>query len=173
MEKKNYKKALILAAVLLAGICAGVFAGVLYFQNEEETAVLAPDYAPEETEENAEKTGDEGAEKNPQPEGGGSVSLTYSRQAEINLDEKTISFVFENPSRSNQSMVLQILAQDVVIAQSDTLPPGYELRSLSLEEGVEFEQGTYEGKFLISFYDEGNGEKAAVNTEIPITIQIQ
>ena len=50
-----------------------------------------------------------------------------------------------NPARSNQSMLLQVVVQDVVVAQSGTLPPGNRLEALPLSEGVRLSPGQYEG----------------------------
>ena len=45
---------------------------------------------------------------------------------------------------------------------------------LDLMEGVEKKLGVggYEGKFIVHYYDQTTGEKAMVNTEIPITINV-
>ena len=32
--------------------------------------------------------------------------------------------------------------------------------------------GGYEGKFIVLYYDPDSGEKAMVNTEIPITVNV-
>lgn len=71
-------------------------------------------------------------------------------------------------------MVIQIVVQDTVILQSGTLKPGYQVGSLDLLEGAEKQlvPGGYEGKFVVLYYDQTSGEKAMVNTEIPITINV-
>jgi hypothetical protein len=107
--------------------------------------------------------------------GGGSVSLTYMREVTVDLSEKQAKLLFANPGKSNQDMVIQIIIQDVVICQSGTLTPGHQVKMLDLLKGTEklLSAGVYEGKFNILYYHPESGEKAIVNTEIPVTITVQ
>ena len=51
---------------------------------------------------------------------------------------------------------------------------GFTVKLLDLLEGAEkqLSAGGYEGKFVVLYYDQTSGEKAMVNTEIPITINV-
>ena len=71
-------------------------------------------------------------------------------------------------------MVLQIVIQGEVVVQSGTLKPGNQVKTLDLMDGVEekLTAGTYEGNFAVLYYDPETGEKAIVNTEIPVTITV-
>lgn len=160
--------------LLLLGICAvciGIAVWALFFR---ETTVLAPDHAPEKEEVHAETIPGDSGEKMEQPEGGGAVSLTYSREVAIDLGEKRASLYFANPGKSNQDMLVQIVIQDTVIVQSGTLKPGNQVKELDLLSGADKQltEGIYEGKFNVLYYDPDSGEKAMVNTEIPITITV-
>lgn len=160
----------ILLVITVVALCVTVWA--LFFRDTG--PALAPDYAPQEEEQHAETIpGDEG-EKLDTPEGGGSVSLTYSRDVEISLSNETASLYFANPGKSNQDMVLQIVIQDQVIVQSGTLKPGNQVTTLSLIDGMakKLSAGTYEGNFAVLYYHPETGEKAIVNTEIPVTITV-
>lgn len=176
MEQDSSKKPrqnlfiLILLVITIAAVCITVWA--LFFRDTE--TVLAPDYAPQEEEPNAEAIPDDTDEKLDNPEGGSSVSLTYSRDVSISLSEETASLLFANPGKSNQDMVLQIVVQDEVIVQSGTLKPGNQVKTLDLREGTseKLSAGTYEGEFVVLYYDPQTGEKSIVNTEIPITITV-
>lgn len=171
--KKDRSKLLILILLVItaAAICVTIWA--LFFR--EPDVVLAPDYAPREEEQRAETIPNDSGEKMENPEGGGSVSLTYSREVTIDLSEKTASLLFANPGKSNQDMVLQIVIQNTVIVQSGTLKPGNQIMVLDLLEGAEkkLSAGTYEGNFNVLYYDPESGEKAIVNTEIPITVAVK
>lgn len=46
------------------------------------------------------------------PEGGGAVSLTYSNQATAQKGDGVASIMFQNPARSNQSIVIQLQITD-------------------------------------------------------------
>lgn len=159
---------LILLVITVIAICITVWA--LFFRDSSPT--LAPDYAPKEEEQHAETIPDDNGERMEQPDGGGSVSLTYSKEVTINLSDKTASLYFANPGKSNQDIVLQVVIQDEVIVQSGTLKPGKQVASLELLDSASniLKAGEYEGKFVVFYYHPETAEKAVVNTEIPITI---
>ena len=163
---------LILLLLLITLIAVGVTVWALFFRDSGPT--LAPDYAPQEMEQRAETIPNDSGEKMDKPEGGGSVSLTYSNKVTIDLSDKMAALYFANPGKSNQDMVLQIAIQDTVILQSGTLKPGNQVKLLDLLEGAEemLSPGGYEGKFIVLYYDQESGEKAMVNTEIPITVNV-
>ena len=162
----------ILALITVAAVCITVWA--LFFRDSGGQQVLAPDYAPQNKEENAETIPDDTGDKMENPEGGGSVSLTYSNEVTIDLSDKAAALYFANPGKSNQDMVIQIAIQDTIILQSGTLSPGNQVKLLNLLEGAEdmLQPGGYEGKFVVLYYDQTSGEKSMVNTEIPITINV-
>lgn len=161
---------ILLLLITAAAVCVTIWA---VFLREEDT-VLAPDYAPPQVEESAESIPDDSDEKMEKPQGGGSVSLTYAREVTISLEDKTASLVFANPGKSTQDMMLQIVIQDTVIVQTGVLHPGNQVTTLSLLDGMEkkLAEGVYEGKFNVLYYDPDTGERAIVNTEIPITITV-
>ena len=170
--KKGNVQWLIFSLFLVTAIAVGVTVWALFFRDSG--PALAPDYAPQEEERHAQTIPNDSGEKLEQPEGGGSVSLTYSRDVTINLGDKTAALLFANPGKSNQDMVLQIVIQDTVIVQSGTLKPGNQVTTLDLLDGAEkkLSAGTYEGNFNVLYYNQETGEKAIVNTEIPITIVV-
>lgn len=162
----------ILAVITVAALCVTMWA--LFFRDIGGQQTLTPDYAPQKQEQNAETIPDDTGDKMENPEGGGAVSLTYSNEVTIDLSDKAASLYFANPGKSNQDMVIQIAIQDTVILQSGTLKPGNQVKLLNLLEGAEkmLQPGGYEGKFIVLYYDQTNGEKSMVNTEIPITINV-
>ena len=109
---------LLVGAVALAAVGVAVWA--LLFRDPAPPAI--PDIAPA-VEDNAQPTG-EAEDKMSQAQGGGAVNLTYSDQVTLSLGERILSLQVTNPARSNQSMLLQVVVQGVVVAQSGTLPPG-------------------------------------------------
>lgn len=162
----------ILALITVAAVCVTVWA--LFFRDSGGQQALAPDYAPQNKEENAETIPDDTGDKMENPEGGGAVSLTYSNEVTIDISDKAAALYFANPGKSNQDMVIQIAIQDTIILQSGTLSPGNQVKILNLLEGAEdmLQPGGYEGKFIVLYYDLTSGEKSMVNTEIPITINV-
>lgn len=171
-KRKKLLIILILLLLLLLMITVGTTLWALFFRDT--TPVLAPDYAPQQSEQNAEQIeGDSNQEKLEQPEGGGAVSLSYSKEVTIDLSEKKAKLLFANPYRSNQDMLIQIVIHDTVILQSGILSPGNRVRQLDLFDNVKLSEGIYEGKFVIYYYQKDSGEKAMINTEIPLSITVK
>ena len=164
----------ILAVITVAALCVTMWALFLREPDDNNKVILNPDYAPQKQEQNAETIPGDTGDKMEKPEGGGSVSLTYSNEVTIDLSDKAAGLYFANPGKSNQDMVLQIVIQDTVILQSGTLSPGHQVKLLNLLEGADdmLQPGGYEGKFIVLYYDPISGEKSMVNTEIPITINV-
>ena len=162
---------LLLLLITVGAVCVTVWA--LFFRST--SVVLAPDYAPEETEAYAQTIPNDSGEKKKSEDGGGSVSLTYSNQVSIDLSDESASLMFANPGRSNQDMIIQIVIQDQVIVQSGKLTAGNQVMTLDLLEDAakKLSPGGYEGMFLILYYSQETGEKAIVNTEIPSHITVQ
>lgn len=102
------------------------------------------------------------------------MSLTYSKAVDINLTDKKASLVFGNPARSNQDALVQLVIQDTVILQSGSLTPGTRVTTLDLAKDAEkkLTAGVYEGKFVVSFYDQPTGRWATLNAEIPVTVTV-
>jgi len=177
-ENKSQKRTtiliVILAVITVAALCVTMWALFLREPDDSNKVILAPDYAPQEKEENAETIPDDTGDKMENPEGGGAVSLTYSNEVTIDISDKAAGLYFANPGKSNQDMVIQIAIQDTIILQSGTLSPGNQVKLLNLLEGAEdmLQPGGYEGKFIVLYYDQTSGEKSMVNTEIPITINV-
>lgn len=158
----------ILSCITVAAVAITIWA--LFFRAAD--VVLSPDYAPQALESYAEPLGDEGDEKLEQEEGGGAVSLSYATAVSISLTSNTASLYFANPTKSNQDVLIQIVIQDTVILQSGLLVPGNKVQTLDLLSGIQLEEGVYEGKFNILYYQQNSGEKAILNTEIPIEITV-
>lgn len=174
-KKKKRKKTwiLILLLGLVTAIAIGVTVWALFFR-QPEVSVLAPDYAPQEIEQNAEDMGDSGKDKLDAPAGGGSVNLTFQDKVTIDLSDNIATLYYGNPYESTQDVLLQIVIQDTLIAQSGRLVPGTQVKTLDLEKGAieTLQPGGYNGKLVISFYNPDTGEKAMVNTEAPVEITV-
>ena len=172
-EKSDRKSRwIILLLLLLLLIAIGVTLWALFFREE---TTLTPDYAPRREDKYAQSLDDQGDEKLEQVQGGGAVSLTYSTKVTVTLDDGMASVYFANPSKSNQDMVLQLVVQDVILAQSGRLSPGKQLDTLELLEGAasRLQPGGYNGQFVVLLYQPDTGEKTIVNTEIPVDVTVQ
>ncbi|MCL2487584.1 MAG: hypothetical protein FWE80_02760 [Oscillospiraceae bacterium] len=177
MDKKfNLRKFLI---ILLVVITVGAVATTLFvlLKNSDDPDAI-PEFAPQDTDNNAEAIeDDDDEEKLEASEGGGAVSMSYSKEVSISLSEKKASIIFWNPKRSTMDAVLQLIVisgeQEAVIAQSQLLPAGYKLEKMDLLDTAKLSAGKYSGKFNILYYNPETGERAVVNTNIPVDIQVK
>ena len=146
-QKNVYKLASIVVIIITLILVLG--SGYLLFKAK---SILRPDYAPGVVDKNAV----------PLPE---------------DLKTRELTLYFQNPSKSTQNMVLEVIItqneKETVIAKSDMLPVGYAIYKLKLQDDIKLLEGGYNGKFNIIYYDEITEEKAAVNTDIPITIAVE
>lgn len=166
-------KLLILLLLLITAAAVSTTIWAVFFRND--AVPIIPDVAPQETEEHAQPIPNDQGEKAKSEQGGGSVALTYSNQVTIDLSEEQAELMFANPGRSNQDMIIQIVIQDQVIAQSGNLTAGNQIKQLDLASGAadRLSPGGYDGNFLIFYYSQETGEKATVNTKIPIHITVE
>ena len=159
---------------MLLLLSSGVTLWSLFFR--EPDVVLNPDYAPEEVEFNQIPIpGDDTSGKVDGTAGSGSVSLNYANQVIIDLSDGKAALYFANPGKSNQDMLVQVVVQDEVLAQSGRLTPGHQVTELELlpDAKKKLTPGGYDGKFVLSYYHPETMEKAMVNTEIEITVKVQ
>ena len=147
---------------------------VLLIQCSSEPSILNPDHPPKETDKNLEPIQGDNGEKLEYEEGGGAVALNLSKEMTVDLSDGTASLEFANPGASSTNMVVWVVVQDTVIAQSGLIPPGYRLATVELTETAKKSliEGTYDGKFVIHFYDVDSNERALVNSDVPVSIAV-
>lgn len=112
-------------------------------------------------------------------EGGGSMSLVFSDEVSLNQNTGTVSVYYQNPAESDHNVVLQVIVSNgdkrYLVAQSGVLEPGYMVTELAANQnmGVNLVPGGYNGVFKLLFYDMTTGERAMVDTEIPIKLAVR
>ncbi len=172
-EKDDKRKRHIVITIILLIIII-ILLLLLLRQCSSKPPVLNPDYPPQDADENARPIpGDEDG-KLDHEEGGGAVILDFSNKMTIDLSDKQATLSFLNPGRSSSNMVVWVVIQDTVIAQSGLIIPGYQIESLDLIKNAEksLAEGVYNGKFVVYYYDTETNERALVNSELPITITV-
>lgn len=160
---------LVLLLLFITGCALGVTAWTLFFR---ERNYLPPDYAPIETEAHGEIM-DTPREDTTQPSQQ-SVFMEYSDRITVSLEQNQVFLYFANPAGSNQDMVLQLAVQDTVLCQSGRLTVGMRVQVLDLAKGVaqRLRPGGYRGCLKVYFYNRETGEKAPVQSEIPVNITV-
>lgn len=173
LEEKSERRSrwVIVLLLLLLLIAIGVTLWALFFRDN---TTLTPDYAPRKEEKHAQVLDEPQEDKLAQSEGGGAVSLTYTTFVTIDLGEQQANLYFANPGKSNQDIVLQLVVQDVILAQSGRLSPGKLVETLDLLEdaAARLQPGGYQGKLVVLFYQPDTHEKTILNTEIPVEITV-
>ena len=135
---------------------------------------ITPDYPAPPEDEGAEDVEDD-EEKLEAPEGGGAVGMIYTTEVEIDLSDKKATILFANPNRSTHNVTVQLVVQDVVLAESGLLTPGKRITSLDLKDGINVPAGVYaeNAKFVVRFYDPETNACSIVNSEIAVTVTVR
>lgn len=170
--KKDRKLLLIVTLFLITLLAVFIAVWALFFKDSAQQPLI-PDHVPE-IENNAEQIPDDNDQSNI-PKNGGSVNLTYSKSVTVDLKNKNVNMLFANPGKSSHNIVLQIVVQDTVIVQSGAIKPKNQVKILDLLPGVDkrLSVGNYDGQFIIAYYDQNTGEKATLDTKLPIDIIVK
>lgn len=163
---------LIWLLVLLAGIGVGM-ALLINMLTGNDIPVIAPDHPLPDVDSNIEEIEDDnsGTPNSNISEGGGSVSMIYSLNAEIDLTDSDIDILFKNPSKSNHDVVLELYVtkdgERILIAQSGRIPAGKRLSTMTLmPDTAILTEGIYEGVYKVIYYNPQTGERALVESDI-------
>ena len=105
------------------------------------------------------------------PAGGGTVSLTYSDAAGIDLTAGQVTLLFANPEKSGWDATVCLVVGEREAARSDLLAPGEQVTQLALLEGAEKDLSC-SGTLKVSFYHPQTGAKAMLDAEIPVTVTV-
>lgn len=178
MNKKMRNILIIAAAILL--VAAAVVGAILLFGGDDDPEGpvtipgITPDYPAPPLDAGAEDVEDD-EEKLDAPEGGGAVGMIYSNEVEIDLSDKKATLLFANPNRSTHNVSIQLIVQDVVLAESGLLTPAKRITSLDVKEGINIPAGVYanNAKILVRFYDPETNACSIVNSEIVVTVTVR
>ncbi len=108
-------------------------------------------------------------------QGGANVGFSWSSNVEINLSQKTIQLMFQNPRRSLYNMKLKIKVQNTTIAESKLLKPREMITSLSLSDDIakKLQEEEYAGQLAISFFNPETGEQVLEDSVVDVTISVK
>ena len=152
---KNRKKRWLLLVLLLLLL---LLLGVLFSRKKPQATDIAP--APESSVSTS--------------SGGGTVSLTYSDAASIDLTAGQVTLLFANPEKSGWDATVCLVVGECEAARSDLLAPGEQVTQLPLLDGAEKDltEGSCSGTLKVSFYHPQTGAKAMLDAEIPVTVTV-
>ena len=180
-SKSNIKQNLFLKILLVLLLVIIVILLLLRScgNDSQSGTVLEPDYNLVKPDDNAVTIPGDNSPTQPSsvPQGGGSVSLIYSDQVSVALSTGKVGLYYQNPSDSSHSIVVQIIIErgetQYLVAESGAINPGYMLTELKMEEDLKLAAGVYEGYLKLLFFDAATGERAVVDTNIPVDITVQ
>lgn len=154
---KNRKKRWLLLVLLLLLLLL-LLLGVLFCRKKPQATDTAP--APESSVSTS--------------SGGGTVSLTYSDAASIDLTAGQVMLLFANPEKSGWDATVCLVVGEREAARSDLLAPGEQVTQLPLLDGAEKDMaaGSCSGTLKVSFYHPQTGAKAMLDAEIPVTVTV-
>lgn len=145
----------------------------------KQPVVLAPDYPLVEQEPNAFPSKDNET-KLEAADNGGAVAIIYSDQVSYDLSDNKLTLQYTNPSNSTAAVIVQIIiygpnGEEYLLAESGAMVPGYAVTTLDgdMDSSIVLVEGAYSGVMRLLFYNPATGERAIVNTEIPVTITVE
>lgn len=144
------------------------------FYRDREVKPITPDYPPQGTEQNQKPLEGDESEKLESPEGGGAINVTYQTSVKVDLSEDTVTLLYANPRASNQNVAILIVIDDLVVAKSDLINPGYGVDMLKLEKYAKerLTPGGYDGELVVRAYDPETNEKAMVDAKGKVKITV-
>ena len=84
---------------------------------------------------------------------------------------------FKNPDTSTKNMMLILLIRqnesEIVLGQSDLIPPGYSIYNMKLNNVNNLPDGGYKGVLKTVFYDEKSNAKEIIDSEIEVSIEVK
>lgn len=139
-------------------------------------------YAAIETEPNQEKLPEDSDDKSEDTDSSNThkLSFTLNERVVISLVSRECEFVFENPSKSQNKVIVQLRVKNasgeqITVATSKGVDPGYRLRKLKLGDAAgDVLTGTEkDGYIVIIPYDVKTADRAAIETVIPVKISFK
>lgn len=157
-NKQNKFPLIVLAVVAFSAAAAG---GYFYLQLHNDNSKSS--ITKVESDENEEK-------------GSVDASLQYAGYVTVLTEEDLITLNFTNPAKSKKSLSLEIVAnidgEDIVLAQTAKIAPGYKIDSVKYDSTKEIPKGTHKGYLLVHFYGDNNKEEI-VNSKVTINIYVK
>lgn len=130
-----------------------------------------PNLVPDDDPNGGGQTDDGAGEKTDIEEGGGSVSMIYTLEADLSLASSEIAMYFKNPSNSSHDVVLELYVMNgeepIYVSTSGRIPAGTGLFTMTFDPSkASLAMGSYEAQYRVLYYDPNSGERALVESVI-------
>lgn len=165
------RNGIFIALIVLIILCLAVTVWALFFRDT--TPAVTPDYPPQGIEPNQSVMQEDNTSKLDAPEGGGAINVTFSTSATASLSADTVALYYANPAASNQNVAITLMIDELVVAKSELITPGHEIRELKLEDEAKsaLKAGGYDAELVVRAFND-DGEKAMVDTKGEITLTV-
>ena len=170
--KKRDNTAAIVGLSALIFVCVGILIYLIINLDNS----ITPDYASGVIDTNAIKEDTVPTNKE-YKKGGGSVNLKFSDVVEIDSAAKTAKLYFKNPGTSSEEILLRLIIrkddQEFILGSSDTIPPGYAIYKMNLDDISMLAKGGYDGILKAVYYNEKTKAKEMIDSEIKVKIEVK
>lgn len=104
-------------------------------------------------------------------DGGGFVSMVYTKEATVSLAENKATIYYQNPNKSNHSVVLELYlvsnGAEYFLGKTGLIPAGGAIYQMNVSErDANIRAGIYTGLYRTYYYDPLTGERAAISSDI-------
>ena len=144
----------------------------------EKPVVINPDHPLPEIDPDIETLPDDGDDQVNSEEGGGFVSMVYTKDATISLSSNKATVYYQNPHKSNHGVVLELYlvseGQEYFLGRTGLIPAGSAIYEMDVSErAVQIRAGVYTGLYRTFYYDPLTGERAAISSDITeVTVSV-
>lgn len=169
MQKKQDKQKLFFFLIGIIVVLIAVVAVILYINKKRSDQIIVNPNI--EIESLANKTDEDSDNKNIKQEANSALIIC---QPDVSINKKTgeISFYYKNPSFSRASVVLELSLDDMIIAESGAILPGYELTRMNVIPNIVLSNGNYGGILKVKIFDGKTGKDVGVDTNIEVNVNI-
>ena len=158
---------------LLAVLAMLVITATLVIQligNPKPPVVIHPDHPLPDIDPDVETLPDD-SDKVQSENGGGFVSMVYTKEATVSLSTNTATIYYQNPNKSNHSVVLELYLisgeQEYFLGRTGLIPAGGAIYQMDVSErDANIRAGIYTGLYRSYYYDPLTGERAAISSDI-------
>lgn len=165
----------LLAIIALIIVTAVLIVGLL--SNPKPPVVIDPDPPLPDIDPDVEILPDNG-DKVVSENGGGFVSMVYTKDATVSLSANKATIYYQNPNKSNHSVVLELYivsdGQEYFLGRTGLIPAGSAIYGIDVtERDANIRAGIYTGLYRMFYYDPLTGERAAISSNITeVTVSV-
>jgi hypothetical protein len=109
-----------------------------------------------------------------EPREGNHMSFQFQKDISASLSTGNATLNFKNPGYANHDVVVQLILEDVVIAESGAVSPGFQLEHLRLDfpSGAVVPTGVYDATIAMVYYEIGTHNRSMFESNFPVVLTV-